>query len=122
MKLFKRKVRIYLDDTRKTPNGWIRAYNYDDAIALLTQYKGRVAAMSFDHDLGLDWELYDGQMPWDEFMSLSPTGYDVLCWIEKEVAQGNKKVCPDTMLIHSANPVGRKNMQLAIDSINRLRA
>jgi hypothetical protein len=118
---FGRSVKIYLDDDRLTPDGWLRAYSYDDAIALLRKYRGRVSHMSFDHDLGaldvlngLDALGYD---------SLAPTGYDVLCWIEHRLVHtGDKKIVPKVMSIHSANPVGRANMQRAIDAINRFRA
>lgn len=109
----RRKVKIFLDDERITPPGYIRAYSYNDAIRLLRRCKGRVAVMSFDHDLG----LIDGATTWND---LAPTGYDVLCWIEKRVAHGDTKIAPAAMDIHSANPVGRANMQRAIDSIGRL--
>lgn len=112
---FRRRIKIFLDDVRDTPDGYVRAYSYNDAIRLLRRYRGRVEHMSFDHDLG----LIDETGHWN---NLAPSGYDVLCWIENHVACGDKKVAPATMSIHSANPVGRANMQRAIASIDRFRA
>ena len=111
---FRKGVKIYLDDTRITPRGWLRAYSYEDAIKLLKANKGRVKHMSFDHDLGLK----DNPMDWTD---LAPTGYDVLCWIEKQVALGDKKIAPEKMSVHSSNPGVQVKMQQAIRSIERFR-
>ena len=47
-------MRIYLDDERTTPEGWVRTYWPDEVIALLEQ--GGVTHVSLDHDLGDDGE------------------------------------------------------------------
>lgn len=61
---------IYLDDERRTPEGWLRVYWPDEAIALLQQ--GGVSEISLDHDLGDDER---------------GTGYDVIAWIEEAAAR-----------------------------------
>lgn len=45
-------MRVFLDDERATPEGWVRAYWPDEVIALLET--GVVAELSLDHDLGDD--------------------------------------------------------------------
>ena len=45
-------MKVYLDDGRKTPDGWYRVYWPDEAIELLKT--GKVTEISFDHDLGDD--------------------------------------------------------------------
>ena len=35
---FNKRMRIYLDDERTTPDGWVRVYWPDEAIALLRQH------------------------------------------------------------------------------------
>ena len=45
-------MRVYLDDERNTPAGWVRVYWPDEAIALLEA--GLVSEISLDHDLGDD--------------------------------------------------------------------
>jgi len=62
-------MKVFLDDERPTPTGWIRAYWPDEVIALLNT--GQVEELSLDHDLGDDHR---------------GTGYDVILWIEKAVA------------------------------------
>jgi len=45
-------MRVFLDDERNTPEGWVRVYWPDEAIALLVG--GKVSEISRDHDLGDD--------------------------------------------------------------------
>jgi hypothetical protein len=45
-------MKVFLDDGRPTPAGWMRAYWPDEVIALLKT--GRVEELSLDHDLGDD--------------------------------------------------------------------
>ncbi len=93
------KLRIYLDDERETPQGWIRTYTVDETITVLAT--GQVDELSLDHDLGTDLE----------------DGYDVLLWIEREVILHNFQ--PPILNVHSANPPAAKRMWAAIESIER---
>jgi len=95
------KIKVFLDDVRKEPVGWVRAHTAQDAIEWLQERE--VSHISLDHDLGSEE---------------AGTGYDVLKWIEREVAMAGYE--PPHMTIHSANPVGRKRMEMAIQSILRL--
>jgi len=61
-------MKVYLDDERETPEGWVRVYWPDEAIKLLSD--GVVTEISLDHDLGDDTR---------------GTGYDVVLWIEEAV-------------------------------------
>jgi len=94
-------VKVYLDDERTTPGGWVRVYWPDEAIELLNQ--GGVAEISLDHDLGDDDR---------------GTGYDVLLWIEEAVA--TRGFSPPLMRVHSANISARLKMEQAIQSIETL--
>lgn len=94
-------VRIYLDDERATPEGWVRVYWPDEAIALLET--GNVAEISLDHDLGDDER---------------GTGYDVIAWIEEAVA--TRGFVPPIVRVHSANPAARMRMEAGIAAIERL--
>ena len=96
-------LRIYLDDERRTPEGWVRVYWPDEAIALLQQ--GGVSEISLDHDLGDD---------------ARGTGYDVIAWIEEAIVLHGFR--PPLIHVHSANPAARERMQAGIDAICRLAA
>ena len=96
-------MRVYLDDERPTPQGWMHVYWPDEAIALLET--GSVTEISLDHDLGDDDR---------------GTGYDVLLWIEEAVVLRGFE--PPTMRVHSANSSARQKMEAAIAAITRLAA
>jgi len=99
---------IFLDDVRIAPSRtWITAKTAEEAYELViaAAKDDKTIVISLDHDLG-------------EFI---PTGYDLLNWIEKDIATTDFR--PDIAFsIHSANPVGRVRMEQAIRAIeSRLR-
>ena len=95
-------IRIFLDDERPTPAGYVRAYWPDEVIARL-QSGAVVDEVSLDHDLGDD---------------ARGTGYDVLTWVEEQVATAG--FVPPRLVVHSANPAAGMRMRAAIEQINRL--
>lgn len=94
-------MKVFLDDERQTPEGWVRVYWPDEAIALLRS--GEVTHLSLDHDLGDDTR---------------GTGYDVVLWIEQGVAQHD--FIPPAITVHSANTSARVKMEAGVKSIERL--
>lgn len=94
-------LKIYLDDERPAPPGYILVRTPKEAIRHLK--KGKVDTISLDHDLGDDKNI--------------GTGYDVLLWIEKQVHTNPKYRPPKSIKIHTANPSARKKMELALRSI-----
>jgi hypothetical protein len=91
-------MKVYLDDERSTPDGWFRVYWPSEAIELLKS--GVVTELSLDHDLGDDER---------------GTGYDVVLWIEEQVAlQG---FVPPKITVHSANVSARAKMEAGIRAI-----
>lgn len=96
-------MRIFLDDERLTPEGWVRAYWPEEVIRLIEA--GGVTEVSLDHDLGDDDH---------------GTGYTVLVWLEEQVALNRLR--PPKLSVHSANSSARLKMGAAIQSIERLAA
>jgi len=94
-------MKVYLDDERETPPGWMRVYWPDEAIDLLK--RGEVNEISLDHDLDDDER---------------GTGYDVLLWIEEQVFHHNFK--PPIIHVHSANASAREKMESAVRTIQKL--
>ena len=102
-----KQMKIFLDDVRDPPEGWTLVRNAAEAVGLILNsiYEGtKIEAISLDHDLGEHW-----------------SGYDVACFMEWLVVEDLGFKCPDEILIHSANPVGRRRIQQVIDSINKRR-
>ena len=93
-------MRVFLDDERQTPDGWVRVWWPDEAIELLKS--GQVTEISLDHDLGDD---------------ARGTGYDVVLWVEEAVAQ--HAFVPPKIHVHSANSSARQKMLAGIAAIER---
>jgi hypothetical protein len=51
-------MRVWLDDRRPTPEGWVRVRTPEEAIELLRA--GGVGELSLDHDLGSTWPPASG--------------------------------------------------------------
>ena len=91
-------MKVYLDDERTAPDGWVRVYWPDEAIELLSS--GNVTEISLDHDLGDDDR---------------GTGYNLVLWIEEQVALHG--FVPPMMSVHSANVSARNKMEAGIRAI-----
>lgn len=97
-------MKLYLDDTRETPEGWERSYTVEETICKLKTRS--VTHLSLDNDLG----------------SLDPKteGFNVLNWLERTIHEDPTFPIPQ-ITVHSSN-IGRKQiMMLGIYSIERIR-
>lgn len=101
---------IFLDDIRNPPDDghlWKIARDTDSAMRLLFEAwfcRSDDIVLSLDHDLG------------DNI----PTGYDLVKQLEEMIATQHEFKPKIEMRIHSANPVGRQNMECGIQSIYRM--
>ena len=98
-------MRLWVDDERVAPDGWLWAKTAEEAIRLLEE--NQVEKMSLDHDLG------------DVDSNPEKTGYTVLTYVESRVVWDPDYVAP-AIRIHTANVSARKKMELGRDSIERL--
>ena len=96
-------MKLFLDDEREAPAGWVRVRWPEEAIELLKT--GQVTDLSLDHDLGDDER---------------GTGYDVVLWIEEAVVA--RMFVPPRMVVHSANAPARAKMEAGLDRIRRYMA
>ena len=97
-------MKLWLDDERPAPAGWVHVRTAHDAILQIAA--GGVAELSLDHDLG-------------EPESEVGTGYDVLLAMEEMAATGQGDLVPKVIDIHTANSAARMRMQAARASIER---
>lgn len=96
------KMRVWLDDVRPMPPDFhVHCTCADECIDLLSG--GDCTHISFDHDLGAD---------------VCGTGYDVAKWVEEQAYNGVRVV--DTYAVHSANPVGVRNILFAMQNAERM--
>jgi hypothetical protein len=94
-------MKLWVDDIRPAPEEYDTAVaTAKEAIDLLST--GTVTHISLDHDLGLP---------------SAGTGYDIARWIETAAFEG--KIPQLVWRIHSANPVGRVNMHVALSNADK---
>ena len=112
------RIKVYLDDERSAPDGWVHVKTPAQTIALLET--GEVSHLSLDHDLGDDENI--------------GTGYDVVLWMEEQVFLSDRKnyynalgtpeqvprtrfTPPENITVHSANVSARGKMEAGIKNI-----
>jgi hypothetical protein len=110
-------MKMWLDDRRREPSGWTRAFSVAEAKVLLES--GLVEEASLDHDLGAcdacmggmsteEWlEAHDWDMPTCEHLG---TGYTLCVWMEETGHWPKQKP-----RVHSMNHRGAARMQEIID-------
>lgn len=94
-------IKVYLDDERTPPEGWVLTKSAKETIELVAQ--GHVTHLSLDHDLGEDDV---------------GTGYDVLLWLEEKVFLEGFPA--PKLSLHTANSSAREKMALAVKKIESL--
>ena len=95
-------IKIFLDDIRvPQDDSWIIVKSYSEFIDLIIIYEfNLISEISLDHDLGLQDET-------------EKTGYDVAKWLVDYSLDHN--VFLPLIRVHSANPVGAKNIMSLIN-------
>lgn len=92
------KVKIWVDDVRPVPTGYEGTKSVDETIALIEQIEaegGVIELIDLDHDLG-DYAQYGGDaIKILDYLAERETFYPIA--------------------IHTANPVGRANMERMIE-------
>lgn len=94
-------MKIWLDDVRKPPKGWVWCKWPQEVIQTLQSNPGLIEEVSLDHDLGDDSH---------------GTGYDVITWIENRIFDDESFIPPKKIKIHSANTAARKRMKAGLES------
>lgn len=92
----KMSYKLFVDDIRNPrEDGWTVARSFDEAISIIRE-KGFPRFVSFDHDLGDD----------------SPSGKDLANWmVEMDLDLTFSFPRDFGFVVHSANPVGKKNIE-----------
>lgn len=89
-------MKIFLDDTRDTPEGYERTFTVEQTIELIKANDGNVEVVSLDNDLGTGFR----------------EGYEVMKWIEEQAFYNTLQPIPH-LFIHSGNSVAVDNMMMA---------
>lgn len=100
--------KLYLDDVRPVPEGWVGVNNFNDFVKTVKK-RGMPDFVSFDHDL--TYAHYDN-LPTKE-----KTGYDAAKWlIEYCERNGIDKI---NFNVHSANYIAVAAITFLLESFNK---
>lgn len=118
---------LFLDDVRiPTSVTWVEipknqhyslVRNYDQFVELITM-RGLPKYVCYDHDLAdghYDHGLNNDEIPYGQYKEL--TGYDCAKWLVAYCAE--RKIKHPPYIVHSLNPVGKKNIESYIESYNK---
>jgi len=107
-----KSYKLFLDDLRDPPDDtWVVVRNYSEFVDTITRM-GIPKTVSFDHDLA-DFDVKGKGIvlaKWEE-----KTGMDCAKWLVD-----NDIVLPH-YTVHSANPVGAKNIRSLLDNFARFK-
>jgi hypothetical protein len=97
-------MKVFLDDERPTPEGFVRTYSVEETTKLLLTRQ--VQFISLDNDLGS--------------MDHNTEGYNILNWLEQEVFNDPTFPIPE-MVVHSSNASRAMSMRQAIKKLELIR-
>lgn len=106
---------LYLDDERtpKTNRDFIVVRHYDEAVDFVNEF-GLPEYVSFDHDLGPEM-VYNPAIGWHPGQGYGKTGYQFAKFLVDYMIDNDIKEMFEYN-VHSANPVGAKNIQQYLDN------
>jgi hypothetical protein len=86
-------MKLYLDDVRPIPTGWVGVRTYEEAIHVIDNADiGSISEISLDHDLGTEKD-----------------GADVLQYLI------DNNIVPDIVYLHTMNPLAKLEMQRMLE-------
>lgn len=99
-------MKLYLDDIRNPKDDtFIIVRSFDEAVEFVKKY-GIPEYISFDHDLGVDTEG-----------NILKSGHDFAKWlVESDLNNIYKFPTNFTFNVHSANPIGKSNIQSILNN------
>jgi len=114
--LIKKKRILLIDDCRSETQVKRRvdviARNYWEGMKML-KLMGPWDVLLIDHDLNSFENPADGKT--------EKTGYDIMLFLEEMAVDGRVEYIPSEIICVSSNPAGRKNIEAAVNSINKRR-
>jgi hypothetical protein len=116
-------MKLFVDDIRDAPEGWILARTITEAFNLLDRYglpgafgysNKHIEEVSLDHDISIGFEIGGKHVNVP-----SPDTFQIVArYMIEKMAGTNPSLDPDIKVsTHSANPVGRKALVDLFDDI-----
>lgn len=103
-------MKLYVDDLRKCPDGWVLARTVTEAIRILATQD--VTHVSLDHDISHSVEVNGLARPYPCGETFEPVAWYIAVQnrLFRHEALGHSRRIP-CITIHTANPVGAEKMR-----------
>lgn len=102
-------MKLFVDDLRVAPEGWVLARTITEAIRILATQK--VEEVSLDHDIAYQNER-------GEFTGkCSQENYSSVAWYIREMAKESR---PGRVYVHTANPDGYRSIESILNGHTRV--
>jgi GDP-D-mannose dehydratase len=95
-------MKLFVDDFREAPKGWVLAKTITQAIKILSTMS--VDEVSLDHDIIFETA--------DRKIGFSEENFTAVAW---HIAAMPEEIRPKTVFIHTANPTGAKNIESILE-------
>jgi hypothetical protein len=111
-------IRLYVDDIRKEPEGWVRAKTVTEAIRILDEQD--VVEVSLDHDISMKVSVGYG----DSRPFASPETYEPVARFIRQMAlahlNGGGSFNINKVTLHTANAVGAEKMKAILAPVSQI--
>ena len=108
-------IRLYIDDIRPAPEGWMQARNVTDAIKTIARFGLEITEISLDHDISLAVSVSGEYRPFPSDETFQAVAYYMIAYYgnyHKGLVNPPHK---PKVTIHTANPVGGKELELLLN-------
>jgi len=107
-------MKLFVDDIRDAPEGWVLARTISEAITILRMYGLEITHVSLDHDISIPVKVGNVIRPYPSPDTFKAVAYYIEQLILDESGGMKESVVVTT---HSANPDGRKAIVEIFDDI-----
>ena len=113
-------MKLYIDDIRPAPEGWMQARTVTDAIKTIAQFGEEITEISLDHDISIPVSANGEYRPFPSPETFQAVAYFIVeYYISRRDVDGSILLREKpTITIHTANPVGGKELQAILEGFH----
>lgn len=101
-------MKLYIDDIRPAPEGWIQARTVTDAIKTIARFGHEITDISLDHDISLPVSVCGEYRPFPSPETFQAVAYYMVQFFGFRNYGGGYEY--PNVTIHTANPIGEKEL------------
>jgi len=104
-------MKLYVDDIRPAPEGWMQARTVTEAIRTIARFGNEITDISLDHDISVAVSVGGEYRPFP-----SPETFQAVAYYIEAMRNFLLDWNPN-IIIHTANPVGGKELEAILHGL-----